>query len=363
MNLKKCFLTKNKCYQKGTKIKGGKPTGIVVHSTGANNAYVKRYVQPLETDKDYQTIIADLGVNQYGNDWNKATTDLCVHAFMGKNAKGKIVTYQTLPFDICCWGVGSEKNGSYNYNPTARVQFEICEDGLTDKTYFNAVFKEAIEFCAYLCKTYGFGVDKISSHYESYKQGYGSNHGDCDHWLKKFGKDMNWFRAEVQKLLITEQEEKKEDKKETTSTSVSTNKTATSYQAGAKLTLSSTPLYISATASTEKTKRSGTYFIWSNEVVNGRVRITNSTANVGKSGQVTGWIKVSDIKIATTPTIEVGSTVKINKGAKTYTGGKLSSFVYNRNHKVKEIKNDRVVVTYLGIVVCAVKLSDLTLIK
>jgi N-acetylmuramoyl-L-alanine amidase len=374
MNLKKCFLTKNNCYVAYKKMTGAKPTGIVVHSTGANNAYVKRYVQPLKTDKDYKTIIADLGVNQYSNDWNRATADVCVHAFMGKNAKGQIVTYQTLPFDICCWGVGAGKNGSYNYNPTARVQFEICEDGLTDKTYFDAVFKEAIEFCAYLCKTYGFGVDKISSHYESYKQGYGSNHGDCDHWLKKFGKDMNWFRAEVQKLLV----EEKEEKKETTSPSVSTQKPTTnsnstnktniiSYKAGTKIQLSSTPLYISATATTAKSQKSGTYYIWSNEAINGRVRITNDASRVGKTGQVTGWIKVSDIKTATTATpkqtIKVGSTVKVKQGAKTYTGGNLYSFVYNRNHKVKEIKGDRVVITYLGVTVCAIKLSDLIFVK
>lgn len=372
MNLKKCFLTKNDCYVTYKRMTGAKPTGIVVHSTGANNAYVKRYVQPLETDKNYKTIIADLGVNQYSNDWNNSGVDKCVHAFIGKNAKGNIVTYQTLPFDICCWGVGSGRKGSYNYNPTARVQFEICEDGLTDKTYFNAVFKEAIEFCAYLCKLYGFGVDKISSHYESYKQGYGSNHGDCDHWLKKFGKDMNWFRAEVDKLLKAE----KEAKKETTSPSVSTQKPTTnsnatdktniSYKSGTKIQLSSTPLYISATASTAKAKRSGTYYIWSSEAINGRVRITNDASKAGKTGQVTGWIKVSDIKVATSvpkKTIEVGSTVKVKQGAKTYTGGKLQSFVYNRNHKVKQINGDRVVITYLGIVVCAVKLSDLIFVK
>lgn len=63
-----------------------------------------------------------------------------------------------------------------------------------------------------------------------------------------------------------------------------------------------------------------------------------------------------------TATIKVGSTVKVNKGAKTYTGGKLASFVYNRNHKVKEIKGQRVVITYNNTVVAAVKLSDLTLV-
>ena len=43
MELKKCILTKNNCYKKGQKIN---PKGIVVHSTGANNPNLKRYVQP-----------------------------------------------------------------------------------------------------------------------------------------------------------------------------------------------------------------------------------------------------------------------------------------------------------------------------
>ena len=205
MVLKQCILTANDCYKKGTKITGGKPTGIVVHSTGANNKTLKRYVQPLKTDANYDAIIADIGKNQYGNDWNHSAKEMgrsvCVHAFVGVNAVGKVETYQTLPFDICCWGVGSGKKGSYNYNPTARVQFEMCEDGLSDPAYFNAVMKEAQEFCAYLCKKYGFGVDKISSHYESYQQGYGGNQGDPHNWLKPFGKTMDWFRAEVQKLI------------------------------------------------------------------------------------------------------------------------------------------------------------------
>ena len=64
---------------------------------------------------------------------------------------------------------------------------------------------------------------------------------------------------------------------------------------------------------------------------------------------------------APTPTIKVGSTVRLNKGAKTYEGKSLASFVYNRNHKVKEIKGDRVVITYLGVTVAAVNIKDLTL--
>ena len=63
------------------------------------------------------------------------------------------------------------------------------------------------------------------------------------------------------------------------------------------------------------------------------------------------------------PTIKVGSVVKLKQGAKTYDGIKLASFVYNRNHDVKEIKGDRVVITYGGVVVAAVKLSDLIIIR
>jgi N-acetylmuramoyl-L-alanine amidase len=62
-------------------------------------------------------------------------------------------------------------------------------------------------------------------------------------------------------------------------------------------------------------------------------------------------------------TIKAGSTVKLKQGAKTYTGGTLASFVYARNHVVKEINGERVVITYGGVVVAAVKLADLTLVK
>lgn len=60
--------------------------------------------------------------------------------------------------------------------------------------------------------------------------------------------------------------------------------------------------------------------------------------------------------------IKVGSSVRLNKGAKTYDGKSLASFVHNRDHVVKEISGDRAVITYGGVVVAAVKLSDLTLV-
>lgn len=77
-----------------------------------------------------------------------------------------------------------------------------------------------------------------------------------------------------------------------------------------------------------------------------------------KSGQAVSAEPSEPVK----KTIQVGSTVRLKQGAKTYTGGGLASFVYKRNHKVKEINGDRVVITYDGIVIAAVKLTDLELV-
>lgn len=73
--------------------------------------------------------------------------------------------------------------------------------------------------------------------------------------------------------------------------------------------------------------------------------------------------KTETVKKEEVVVIDKNDVVKVKKGAKTYTGEKLLDFVYTRNHKVKEVDGDRVVITYGGVVVAAVKMSDLTLIK
>lgn len=104
-----------------------------------------------------------------------------------------------------------------------------------------------------------------------------------------------------------------------TTTSTSSNKTTTttatsSLKAGAKLTLKNVALYASSSATSKAATKTGTYYLWSTEVVNKRVRITNSTSNVGKSGQVTGWITESDAKSAAgVSTTSTTSTKKSNE--------------------------------------------------
>ena len=183
MKLIKCLLTKNDCYKAGKKIT---PKGVMIHSTGANNPNLKRYVQPN---------IEGIGKNQYNNDWNRPGITKCVHAFIGKLQNGDIATVQTLPWNHRGWHCGKSGNDTH-------ISFEICEDNLKDAAYFKKVYQEAVDLCAFLCKEYNLDpMDDILCHYEGYRKGIASNHGDVEHWFPKHGKTMDNFRADVKAAM------------------------------------------------------------------------------------------------------------------------------------------------------------------
>ncbi len=187
MNLKKLILVNNECYKARKTIV---PKGIMVHSTGANNPNLKRYVGPDD---------GLLGKNKYNNHWNQSRPNgrqVCVHAFIGKLADGTIATYQTLPWNHRGWHAGGKANDTH-------IGFEICEDSLMDDSYFNKVYKEAVELCVYLCKLYKLTEKDIIGHYEGFKLGIASNHSDPSNWFPKHGKSMNTLRADVKKALTS----------------------------------------------------------------------------------------------------------------------------------------------------------------
>ena len=62
-----CMQTQSTCY-KGTRTMTVK--GVLLHSTGANNPNLKRYVQPSDNAKDRDQMLKLLGRNTNGNDWN-----------------------------------------------------------------------------------------------------------------------------------------------------------------------------------------------------------------------------------------------------------------------------------------------------
>ena len=184
MKLRQQFLTQNDCFKTGRTIV---PKGVMVHSTGANNPNVARYVPGDD----------EIGHNTGGSHWNKPGMTKCVHGFVGKFAGGGVGTVQTLPWTCRGWHAGGAANNTH-------IGFEICEDGLDNPDYFSAVYQEAVELTAYLSKE--FGLDPLADgvvicHQEGYQRGVASNHADVLHWFPKMGKAMDDFRADVARAM------------------------------------------------------------------------------------------------------------------------------------------------------------------
>lgn len=201
-----CMMTQSTCYKGTRKFT---PKGVLWHSTGANNPTLKRYVQPDDNASNKAELLALIGKNAYANDWNHIEREAGLNFWIGKLADGTVAAVQTMPWDYRPWGCGSGSKGSCN---NTHIQFEICEDGLNDKSYWEAVYKEACEMTAYLCKMYGIDpkgttvcngviVPTIIDHTGSHALGLGSNHGDIQHWSRKYGVTMDTVRKDVAALL------------------------------------------------------------------------------------------------------------------------------------------------------------------
>lgn len=307
----KIIAAKSDCYKKNQKMT---PKGIVVHSTGCNNPNIKRYVAPDD---------GVIGNNPNGNSMNEPGQDVCVHAIIGKDKNGNVKCYQILPFDICCWGVGSGSKGSYNYNP-AYIQFEMCEDGLNDKTYCKACYDKAVEFCTYLCKIYNISIDNIVSHHEAGQKGYGSQHTDPDNWWAKFGLNMDGFRKAVSTKI----------------NAVSTNTTQTATD--------NKKYYRVRKSWTDSTSQIGAF-----------TNLENAKKACKSSYTVYDWNGNAIYPTTTTITLKIGDKVKVKSGAKDYNGNSLASFVYNVIYSVFEISGNRAVIGVSGKITAAVHTDNL----
>lgn len=169
----KKYCKNNDCYKAGAKR--GTITGLVVHTpavidqgatiramSGSGGGWYKRWNRP-GVEKLADGVIDDTGV------------------------------YDFAPHTLNCWHVGnSYGNGHF-------IGYEFCE--ILDRTAFNKTWNNAVQHYANLCKTYGLGVNKIYGHCEAHDKGWASNHSDPLPFFRRFGKNMNDFRADVQKIL------------------------------------------------------------------------------------------------------------------------------------------------------------------
>lgn len=183
-----CFMPDSTWY-KGSTAKFT-PKGILWHDTGADNPWLKRYVQPADNDPNREELLRLIGKNTYGNDWEHVEKQAGLNCWIGKLQDGKVTTLQAGPWTKRPWGCGSGSKGSLN---DTHIQWEICQDAKKDKSYFADVYEESVAVSAYLCKMFnidplgtitykGIKVPTIVCHWDSYNLGCGSGHGDIYDW-------------------------------------------------------------------------------------------------------------------------------------------------------------------------------------
>lgn len=120
----------------------------------------------------------------------------------------------------------------------------------------------------------------------------------------------------------------------------SKNTTTTTIKAGQKVVLNNTPCYNSESDKTPSGKKSGTYYLWDATVKNNRIRITNSTANVGKAGQVTCWCNVADLNLTAAKASSTATTSTTTSKSNILTSSSYPDYTGNKSYKVMKKPND-----------------------
>lgn len=279
MNLHTLLFTENDCYKWNVENnKQMTPKGLFLHSTGVNQTYLKRYVGP---DDGY------VGKNRYNNHWNQPSSrEVCVHGFIGRANNGEIASYQTLPWDFTGWHSGAGSKGNANF--MGYIGVEICEDDLKDATYFNAVYKEAVELFGMLAFKFNIEVKSpyVICHSEGAKLGIASNHADVMHWFPKHGKSMDTFRADVKaekERLIKEEEAKK-----------------LKFKVGDKVNFLGGNFYTNSVAGSFKTTTAGPAEVTKAIIANHPYHIIHTDDTT----EVHGWVNADQVELWIEPTAE-----------------------------------------------------------
>ena len=345
MNIIKNYVTNSDCYKTGQKIY---VKGIMIHSVGCPQPKASVFV----------------------GQWNRPGRDVCAHAIID-GITGDI--HQTLPWTSRGWHAGDSANDTHigiemgesdTIRYTSGANWVDEGDGSRTKAITERTYKSAVELVAYLCKSFKLNPLKdgvIVSHYEGGKRGIASCHADPEHIWKKYGYTMDKFRNDVKAAMGNVN-----TNTTTTNKTTSTSKTLYKVQIGAfsaKSGAETTMKKAKAAGFDAIIVKSGKYY----KVQIGAFSAKSGAETTMKKAKAAGFDAIivksgGSTTKTSTPSIKVGSTVKVKNGAKTYDGVSLASFVYSRNHKVSEISGNRVVITYNGDVVAAVKKSDLIIV-
>lgn len=120
--------------------------------------------------------------------------------------------------------------------------------------------------------------------------------------------DMNYMYTDVIKSNKTNSNSKTTTTANTANNTTSKTTATNELQGGTKVVLKNVPLYVSCSSNSKVATKSGTYYIWSKDIFQNKIRITDSLAHVGKNNQVTGWISVDDAKKSSPTAPKTNST-------------------------------------------------------
>lgn len=190
LNIKKNYLTNNRCYQKGITCA---KIGIQIHTIGCAQGTAQS--------------VADY--------WNQDTIPACVHYVCDADVPGNVL--QLLPETYRSWADAGWGNNNL-------ISIEICESDyieyhggasytVDDEAKFKADimrgYNTAIQLCAKICRERGWdplavlnnGMHLISSHNEGRLAGLSSAHVDPDHVWGRFNLTMDGFRKAVKMAM------------------------------------------------------------------------------------------------------------------------------------------------------------------
>lgn len=348
---------KNKADSRYTEFQKKGPLGAVLHSIGTPQPSAK--------------VIAEY--------FDSAEVEASVHRVL--QADG--VCYQLAPDNYRMWHIGGSANNTHmgiemtepdciSYDAKNGYKLKIKDFGKA-RDHVVKTYGYAVKLFAELCNTYSWDPLKdgvILSHSECYKRGIGSNHGDPEHLWKelKTGYTMDTFRKAVKEAMAgNAPTEPKPDSVFYRVQVSACREKANAEIVAAELRKVGFDTYITYASGWYRVQI-GAYKVkkYAEEQL-AKVKAAGFDAIITTKGgeAVANSATVPESSSAPAPEkkeIKIGSTVRLRKGAKDFNGGSLASFVYERDHKVLEINCDRVVITYEGVVVAAVRKSDLTVV-
>lgn len=295
-------------------------------------------------------MLHSVGCNQpsahnWADRWNSPTAAVIAHYVTEPD-----LAIETLPLNKRPWTSGSGKNGNANdfmfqvemAEPASLKygnggKFTVSQDKLLEaKDYVKRNYETAVKLFADIFKKNGLdplgkmpnGYPTIMSHVAGAKYGIASNHGDPEHlWTQlKLPFTMDTFRRDV------------------------------------KLAMSATPappkdtlyrIQVGAFRNLEYAKRMAKDL----EDLGYPAYIATEENKKGEDTDLPG----SDDTTPDPKRLKVGDKVKVKAKAKTYTGGRLSNWVYKEIFNVLQINGERIVIGLNGQVTAAMSKRDLIL--